>query len=125
MALKARKCLECKEEFKGRIDKRFCSDQCRNTCNNRNTSDANNFVRNVNRILKKNRRILNQLNPEGKAKAHRSKLNDLGFNFNYYTSTYKTQKGAIYFFCYEYGYIVLENDFLFLVKNRESREEEP
>ena len=109
----------------GRIDKRFCSDQCRNTYNNRNNSDANNFVRNVNRILKKNRRILNQLNPEGKAKAHRSKLNDLGFNFNYYTSTYKTQKGAIYFFCYEYGYIVLENDFLFLVKNRESREEEP
>jgi hypothetical protein len=120
---KTRKCLECKEEFKGRIDKRFCSDQCRNTYNNRNNSDSTNYVRNINHVLKKNRRILAQLNPDGKGKTHRNKLNELGFNFNYFTSLLRTQKGSVYYFCYEYGYLPLENDYFFLVKSREGKDE--
>lgn len=120
---KARKCAECGEEFKGRVDKKFCSDQCRNTFNNRNNADATNHVRNINNILKKNRRILAELNPEGKARVHRNKLNELGFNFNYFTSQLKTQKGAVYVFCYEYGYLPLDNDFFFLVKSRDKDEE--
>lgn len=107
----------------GRADKRFCSDQCRNTFNNRNNADATNHVRNINHVLKKNRRILMELNPGGKAKTHRNKLNEMGFNFNYFTNILKTQKGAVYYFCYEYGYLVLENDFFFLVKMREKEEE--
>ena len=122
MAIKKRKCPECNEEFQGRVDKRFCSDQCRNTYNNRNNSDVTNHVRNINRILKKNRRILEQLNPDGKAKTHRNKLNELGFNFNYFTNILKTQKGATYFFCYEYGYLALDNDYFFLVKMKEREE---
>jgi hypothetical protein len=29
-------CPECGEEFTGRADKRFCSDECRNRCSSRN-----------------------------------------------------------------------------------------
>lgn len=118
----ARKCTECGEEFQGRVDKRFCSDQCRNTYNNRNNSDSTNYVRNINNILKKNRRIIMDLNPDGKARVHRNKLNELGFNFTYYTNVLKTQKGAVYYFCYEYGYLPLENDYFFLVKMREKED---
>lgn len=122
---RARKCGECGEEFKGRVDKKFCSDQCRNTFNNRNNSDATNHVRNVNNILKKNRRILSELNPEGKARVHRNKMSEMGFNFGYFTNQLRTQKGAVYNFCYEYGYLPLENDFFFLVKSRESQDDRP
>ena len=41
-----KKCLECKDPIIGRADKKFCSDQCRNTYNNKLNSDSNNFVRN-------------------------------------------------------------------------------
>jgi predicted nucleic acid-binding Zn ribbon protein len=119
MALKKRKCPECGDEFHGRADKRFCSDQCRNTFNNRSNSDVTNHVRNINRILKKNRRILESLNPDGKAKTHRNKLNELGFNFNYFTNILKTQKGATYYFCYEFGYLPLEKDYFLLVKYKQ------
>ena len=61
-----RKCEECGDEFVGRADKKFCSDQCRSAFNNRLNKDATNFMRNINNILRKNRRILAELNPSGK-----------------------------------------------------------
>ena len=46
----SRKCPECGDKIIGRVDKKFCSDQCRNTYNNRLNSDASNTVRNINNI---------------------------------------------------------------------------
>jgi len=43
-----KKCLECNDEFIGRADKKFCSDNCRSAYNNKLNSDATNFVRNIN-----------------------------------------------------------------------------
>lgn len=51
-------CLACDKPLKGRLDKKFCDDYCRNNYNNRLNSDQSNYVRNVNNILRKNRRIL-------------------------------------------------------------------
>jgi len=110
-----RLCPECRYEIIGRIDKKFCSDQCRNAFNNRLKQDSNNYMRKVNNILRRNRRILAELNPRGKSKAHRNKMIDKGFNFDYYTNTYTTKAGKIYFFCYEYGYLPIEDDFYALV----------
>ena len=113
-----RLCLDCGEPIRGRSDKKFCSDQCRNNFNNRLNSDSNNLVRNVNNILRKNRRVLQELNPEDKAKTHRTKLLEKGFDFNYITNLYTTKKGTTYFFCYDYGYLPLENDYFFLVRRK-------
>ena len=115
-----RKCPECGEPIKGRTDKKFCSDMCRNAFNNKINSDTTNHVRNINNILKRNRRIIEEMTPEGKAKTNRSKLLEKGFDFNYFTNIYKTQKGVAYYFCYEYGYLPLENDFYFLVHRKEN-----
>lgn len=101
------------------MDKKFCSDQCRNEFNNKRNRDDNNYIRNVNNILRKNRRILFQLNPHGKSTTHGDKLSQKGFDFNYYTSTYTTKAGAVYYFCYEYGYLPLDNNFYALVKKKE------
>jgi hypothetical protein len=114
-----RKCLDCEEIIKGRADKKFCSDLCRNSYNNKLNQDSTNHVRNINNILRRNRRTIEELSPEGKASVHKSKLVEKGFDFNYYTNTYKNQKGDVYFFCYEYGYLPIKNDFYFLVKRKE------
>ena len=110
-----RKCIECGDSFHGRADKKFCSDQCRSAYNNKLNSDATNFVRNVNNILRKNRRILEELNPHGKSKVHRDKLMERGFKFSYFTNVYKTKAGKEYYFCYEQGYLALEGDYYALV----------
>ena len=113
-----RKCLECGERLVGRIDKKFCNDGCRNTYNNRVNKDTRNLVRNINNRLRKNYRILEELNPGEKTKTSRSKLMARGFDFNYFTSTYTTKAGTIYYFVYDQGYLPLENEYYALVKRR-------
>ena len=108
-----RQCLECKEKLVGRKDQKFCCDYCRNTYNNKLNEDSNKAVRNINRILRKNRRILSQLNPEGKSKVHLIQLAELGFNFHYFTNIYTTKKGLQYIFCYDMGYREIENTVTF------------
>ena len=41
-----------------------------------------------------------------------------GFDFDYFTSSFKTQAGARYFFCYEHGYLLLDADEVLLVKSK-------
>ena len=112
-------CAECGDVLKGRSDKRFCSDLCRNSFNNKLNSDTNNYVRNVNNILRKNRRILEDNLKGDTTKIARQKLSDKGFNFNYYTNLHTTKNNHDYFYCYEFGYLYLENDFVLLVKRKE------
>ena len=116
-----KKCLECGDKIAGRADKKFCSDQCRISYNNRLNSDNTNLVRNINNTLGKNRRILESLLPEGEetAKANKEKLQRLGFHFKYITDSYTTKTGKTYLYCYEYGYLPLENDWFLIVKKKE------
>ena len=117
--LKTHPCAECREMFTGRSDKRFCCDQCRTTYNNRLRSIENRYITEINSILKKNRRILVTLNPEGKSRVHRDKMKSRGFNFQYFTSTYTTKDGAQYFYCYDQGYLPIEKDQCLLVIKKE------
>jgi len=112
-------CAECGEVIKGRSDKKFCSDMCRNAYNNKLNSDSNNYVRNINNILRKNRRIMEESLSGDTTKISKQKLLDKGFNFNFYTNQNITKNNHTYFFCYEYGYLGLENDFILLVKRKE------
>ena len=77
-------------------------------------------MRNVNNTLAKNRRILMDLNPDGKKKTHRDQLLKKGFDFDFYTNTYTTKAGDMYHFCYEQGYLNLEEGFVLLVERKES-----
>ena len=112
-------CMACGRSIKGRSDKKFCDDYCRSAYNNRLNSDTNPCIRNINNILRKNRRILEDLIPDETAKTTRDRLIEKGFNFQYLTSTYTNKKGMMYYFCYEYGYLPLENDWVFLVKRKD------
>lgn len=117
--MEERKCPECDKPVFGRIDKKFCSDACRNAYNNKANAPSTNYMRNVNNILSKNRRILLELNPEGKKKTHKDKLLKKGFDFDFHTGTYTTKSGDTYRFCYEQGYLLLGEGFILLVERKE------
>lgn len=109
-------CIECGEKFSGREDKKFCSDGCRNAFNNKINKDSTNYMRNINNKLRKNYRILTELNVEGKTKTSRTKLIAKGFDFEFFTNILNTKTGNTYYFLYDQGYMALENEYYILVK---------
>jgi hypothetical protein len=124
MALATKTCIECGTKFTGRVDKKFCSDACRITFNNRLNSTGTNTVRNINHILGKNRRVLMELNTTGKSRVLRSKLLEKGFDFGYFTSIYTTKEGAVYHYCYEQGYTSSDKNWYLLVVRKDDGERE-
>ncbi len=117
--MEKRTCPECGEVITGRIDKKFCSDMCRNSFNNKVNSDTTNYVRNVNNILRKNRRILEENLQGEKTTLAKQKLLDKGFNFKYYTHQTTTKNNHTYIWCYEFGYLPLDNDLILIVKRKQ------
>ena len=110
-------CLDCGKPVNGRSDKKFCDDACRNNYNNKLQTDANDYVKKVNNILRKNRRIIEGLMPkEGKVTVSEKKLKEAGFNHDFHTGIYETKSGTVYRLCYEYGYMKIEDNRYILVK---------
>lgn len=116
-----RYCPECNEEYTGRADKKFCSSACRAAHHNRNNAQELAFQRSINNILRHNRNVLAELNPEGKANVRRERMIDRGFKFRYFTNQYVTRNNTLYHFCYDYGYRVEDPDseWVFLIKRQE------
>jgi hypothetical protein len=115
-----RECLACGKVLHGRADKKFCNDYCRNAYNNNLKSANSPLIRNINNALMKNRRILEAvLGEEEMQKVPKEKLLAQGFQFKFITHTYINKKGNTYFFCYEFGYLPLENEWLLVVKRKE------
>ncbi len=110
-------CLECGTQLIGRVDKKFCNDQCRNNHHNKENREDSLHLRSVNSILKRNRNILKELNPIGKSKVKKQELVSAGFNFKYFTNIYKTKDNRVYYFVYEHGYTDIGNDYFALVIN--------
>ena len=113
-------CLNCKERIHGRADKKFCNDYCRNTHHNLANSDSNNYIRNINYCLRKNRRILESLLlPASQiAKTSRQTLQNKGFSFNHFTHVHTNKKRAKYLFCYDYGYRIFKKEQIIIVRNK-------
>lgn len=123
METTTRNCLSCGKPVKGRSDKKFCDDYCRNVFNNQSKLQESAFVKSIIAVLKNNRKILaDLLGTETTTKQSKTKLLKEGFQFQYYTHQYTNQKGNIYFFCFEYGYLPLEGDLFLLVKSSQEKE---
>jgi predicted nucleic acid-binding Zn ribbon protein len=118
-----KKCLFCTKPLRGRADKKFCDDACRNSHNNQQKAKSNysNYVRNINNTLFKNRRILEQILPANEeiTRASQEKLVQKGYVFKYHTHTYTNHKGNIYYYCFDYGYLPLQNNRYLIVRRKE------
>ncbi|WP_143961668.1 BTB/POZ domain-containing protein [Litoribacter populi] len=112
-------CVSCQKALKGRADKKFCDDYCRNHYNNQLKSVTNNSIRNINYALKKNRHILEEiLSDRETCRVSRDKLLVDGFHFKYHTHVYANKKNNTYKFCYDFGYLDLEDGSFLIVKTR-------
>ena len=104
--MRQKTCIACGKELKGRSDKRFCDLHCKSTYHyRRSLEEAPRFYNKVDNQLKTNRRILKQYNKAGKATVRSSLLKQEGFNPNFFTHYWKNNKGDVYLFIYEYGFL--------------------
>lgn len=105
-------CGYCGKALKGRSDKKFCGDSCRNAYNHRQKEIENadpNFQRIVS-ILKKNRAALAQARKDKKTHklvTTKERLLELGYNFQYCTEHihYECED---HYFCFDLGYVIKE-----------------
>ena len=122
-------CLSCGSALHGRVDKKFCNDYCRNNYNNlqKTSRGGNELVKSINKALLSNRNTLEGLMKEGEGKpsvnVNKEKLVRLGFQFKYLTHLYTTKAGKTYYYCYDYGYLPLENDWFLVVKKSDHYKE--
>ena len=101
-----RACLNCGEEMEGRSDKKFCNPYCKSSFHYEKTkNNESNLYQTIDRQLKRNRRLLKQFNKAGYASLRVDKLDKEGFDANFFTHYWKSKKGEVYLFCYEYGFI--------------------
>lgn len=97
-----RGCLHCGKELRGRTDQKFCDAQCRNSYHNQTKREDEQYIHNVNSLIRRNRRILKDLCPEGKATLRREILENRGYDYRYFSGIYVTTK-ATYYICYDYA----------------------
>lgn len=99
-------CAYCREPLQGRSDKKYCSPYCKSAYHYQiSKADEGSTFRKIDAQLKKNRRILKAYNKSGKATVRKQTLLDEGFEPRYFTHYWKNRQGAVYLFCYEYGFL--------------------
>ncbi len=118
MSTISQSCFSCNKSLQGRSDKKFCNDYCRNAHHNKINSTYNNYIRNINHCLLRNRRILEALFPTAcnMARSTRQFLQYKGFSFEHCTHWKRNKKGNLYYYCYEYGYQEREGGKIIILK---------
>ena len=96
-------CRHCGGALRGRIDKRFCDDRCRNAYNNTRKSGEQKVFRSINSILYKNRNILKALHESGRIRVKKATLLQLGFRFGYHTHRCIPGRGRVAICCYDHA----------------------
>jgi len=105
-------CPECSFMILGRTNKVFCSDKCRNTYNNKLKKKTRVVVNEINNILLKNRRILENFYNEGSFNINRQQLIKRGFHFEYFTHISINKSNKQIYLCDEYAYVLLDHEML-------------
>ncbi|MEY3434630.1 MAG: hypothetical protein RLZZ195_97 [Pseudomonadota bacterium] len=100
------KCKNCNKPLEGRSDKKYCDNYCKSAYQYKNEKEnQSNFYLKVDKQLKQNRQILKSYNKAGKATIRAEDLLNTGFNPNFFTHYWKNQKGDVYLFVYEFGFL--------------------
>lgn len=101
-----RSCVHCGRDLKGRLDQRFCDAQCRNAHHNQSKRSDEQYIGKVNTAIRKNRRILKSLCPEGKATIRREVLENRGFDYRYFSGIFISSK-LTYYLYYDFGFAAI------------------
>ncbi|GHA44350.1 hypothetical protein GCM10007103_26990 [Salinimicrobium marinum] len=101
-----KQCLACNSDLQGRPDKKFCDPYCKSAWHySKNRDEDAGFYHKVDRQLKTNRKILKSFNKAGKATVQSEVLLGHGFDPKFFTHYWKNNKGDVYLFVYEFGFL--------------------
>lgn len=104
--MQERKCNYCGEPLTGRVDKKFCNAYCKSAFQyEQKKRKPKSLFNRIDTQLKLNRRLLKEYNKEGVTTIREEVLLQKGFNPRYFTHYWKNDKGEVYLFCYEYGFL--------------------
>ena len=96
----------CNDKLEGRVDKLFCTPSCKSSYHyQRNKEKTASFYKKVDTQLKMNRRLLKLYNRAGKATVRKDTMIGEGFDPRFFTHYWKNQRGDVYLFCYEFGFL--------------------
>ena len=110
-------CLYCNKPLRGRSDKKYCNDDCRNAYFNDQKKIDHKVHRSIDLAVKKNRRILKEILGERKTRSVTEKhLLQKGFNFKFHTHHFITRNDDEYLFCYDYGFLERDDNTYMIVK---------
>ncbi|APQ18768.1 hypothetical protein BTR34_16230 [Maribacter hydrothermalis] len=98
-------CPVCSTAITGRSDKLFCSLKCKSIHQYESRQKNERFFLKVDRQLKINRKLLKRYNKSGLSTIRRAELIGQGFDPKFFTHYWKNQKGEVYLFVYEYGFL--------------------
>ena len=105
-----RHCLECGKTLKGRVGKKYCDAGCKSAFHNRNKSFGEITISQTNQIIRHNRAILKTLSPQGKATVRKEVLEQMRYDFRYFSGIYKTSTN-VYYLVYDYAFApIFEKD---------------
>ena len=105
-----RKCPVCEAPIRGRLDKVYCSPNCKSAQQYEDRKRVEQTYFAIDRQLKQNRKILKKYNQTGMTTLRREVLHQEGFNPKYFTHYWKNKKGDVYLFTYEFGVLKLKDE---------------
>lgn len=103
-------CKYCDEALIGRADKKYCNQYCKSAHQYEKRKLSEGIYLNIDRTLKKNRKILKAYNKNGFSTVRQNELIAQGFNPKFFTHYYKTKSKKVYLFCYEYGFSSIQHN---------------
>ncbi len=104
-------CINCSKPITGRADKMFCDVYCKSSYQyKKKKGEEKSFFETVDKQLKQNRKILKQFNKAGKATVRKFELISVGFNPKFFTHFWKNGKGDVYLFCFEFGFLSINDN---------------
>lgn len=96
-------CINCHKTLTGRRDKKFCDNQCKAEYHNKNKTYGELYISSSQSITRHNRRILKTLSPEGKATVRKEVLDQMGYDFRFFSGLFKSNSN-IYYLVYDYAF---------------------
>ena len=115
-----RTCKMCQEKIVGRSDKLFCSVNCKSEYHLKLRRATAKEVREINKILARNRSILLEILGKnlGQKKIPRLMLDRKKFNFKYHTHITRNSKGKLYFYCYDIAWMEFSDNEVLIIKKK-------
>ncbi len=118
--MKNHNCINCGNKLLGRLDKKYCSSNCKNQYNYNRRKNTKFETRGIDSILHRNREILDTIMGPKRFKMEISKteLSLMGFQYKYITGIHTNSKGKLYHIVYNFAWMEFTEQKVLIVKNR-------